>query len=52
MQKSYSLPKVHITLKGNQEAVLFSNISYEERFAKHFKNVFYLRETFPSHSCK
>lgn len=50
--QSYSLPEVHITLKGNPEAVLFSNISYRERFAKCFKNVFYLKETFTSHSCK
>lgn len=52
MQKSYSLPDVHITLKGNPEALLFSNIFYKERFAKCFKNVFYLRKTFTSHSYK
>lgn len=52
MQQPYSLPKLHITLKGNLEAVLFSNISYTERFVKCFNNVFYLKETFTSHSCK
>lgn len=35
------MSKVPITLKENPEAVLFSDRSHKERFAKCFKNVFY-----------